>query len=76
MTQSLFVEKKLGKIMNPPNPFTMDVRVFPAEGVKSLVWQNGKLMDWVSGNVEYELNGIKDEKQITVVTLSPYLRAQ
>ncbi|MGH7174526.1 MAG: hypothetical protein ACRELG_30025 [Gemmataceae bacterium] len=45
--------------MNPPNPFTVDVRVFPAKGVKSLVWQNGKLMDWVSGNVEYTLNGEK-----------------
>ena len=45
--------------MNPPNPFTIDVRVFPVEGVKSLAWHNGKLMDWVSGDVEYELDGSK-----------------
>lgn len=45
--------------MNPANPFTVDVRVFPAKGVRSLVWQNGKLMDWVSGDVEYDLNGTK-----------------
>lgn len=45
--------------MNPPNSFTADCRVFPAVGVKSLVWQNGKFMDWVSGDVEYDLSGLK-----------------
>lgn len=42
-----------------PNPFTIDYRVIPAEGVKSLVWMNGSLMDWTCGNVRYELNGSK-----------------
>ena len=45
--------------MNPPNPFTTDISAFPAEKVRSLVWHNGKLMDWVSGNVEYEIDGSK-----------------
>src|SRR5579871_4598357 len=45
--------------MNPANPFTVDVHVLLAEGVKSLVWQGGKLMDWVSGDVEYDLSGTK-----------------
>lgn len=37
--------------------FTAEYRVFPAEGVKSLAWKNGKLMDWASGDVQYELDG-------------------
>lgn len=45
--------------MNSANPFTVDVRVFPAKGVRSLVWQKDKLMDWVSGDVEYNPNGTK-----------------
>jgi hypothetical protein len=45
--------------VNSPNPFKIDVRILPAEPVKSLVWHNGKLMDWVSGDVEYDPNGTK-----------------
>src|ERR1700758_416082 len=45
--------------MNSPNLFTIDIRTFPAEGVKSLVWRNGTLMDWVNGDVEYALDGSK-----------------
>ena len=45
--------------MKPPNPYTADYRVIPAARVKSLVWVAGKLMDWVSGAVEYDLEGAK-----------------
>jgi hypothetical protein len=45
--------------MNLPNPYTVDYRVLPAVEVKSMVWMNGKIMDWVSGDVEYDLNGVK-----------------
>ena len=43
--------------MNPPNPYTIDFRTIPAHPVKSLVWRNGKLMDWVRGDVEYAMDG-------------------
>ena len=45
--------------MSPPKPYTADYRVIPAPGVKSLVWMAGKLLDWVSGVVEYDLEGTK-----------------
>ena len=45
--------------MSMPKPYTADYRVIPAPGVKSLVWMAGKLVDWVSGVVEYDLKGAK-----------------
>jgi hypothetical protein len=45
--------------VNLSNPFTTDIRVLPAERVRSLIWQNDKLVDWVCGVVEYDLNGGK-----------------
>jgi hypothetical protein len=46
-------------IEKPQNPYTAEYRVLPATGIKSLVWRNGKLMDWVRGDVEYGLDGCK-----------------
>ncbi len=51
--------------MNMPNAFTLDYRAFPATDVRSLVWQSGKLMDWVQGNVEYALDGTKRGRTIS-----------
>jgi hypothetical protein len=45
--------------MNPPEPISFDHHAFPAERVKSLVWINGMLMDWVAGNIEYGVDGTK-----------------
>src|SRR5581483_3776494 len=43
--------------MKPPDPFTVDYRAFPARGVKSLVWQNDQLIDYVAGIIKYEMDG-------------------
>jgi hypothetical protein len=45
--------------MSSAEAYTADYRVIPAQGVKSLVWMAGKLVDWVSGVVEYDLEGAR-----------------
>jgi hypothetical protein len=42
-----------------PSPLLADYRVISAAGVKSLVWSGDRLIDWVGGAVEYELDGTR-----------------
>jgi hypothetical protein len=51
--------------MPSPNPFMTEVRVFPAERVQSLVWHSDQLIDWVSGDVRYDLDGTKRAASIS-----------
>ena len=44
---------------NSPLDYTADRRTIAASGVRSLTWRDDKLVDWVSGKVEYEFDGTR-----------------
>jgi hypothetical protein len=44
---------------------TANLLTIPAKHVHSLVWTSGKLVDWVGGSVEYELDGTNSGPRIS-----------
>jgi hypothetical protein len=45
--------------MDEQNKYVVECLTFSADNVQSLVWWKGNLWDWVSGDVQYQLDGSK-----------------
>ena len=50
-------------ISRPPDAFTADYRLLPTQGVGSLVWRGGHLLDWACG-VRYGLDGSRQGPRV------------
>ncbi len=49
----------------PVGEYLSEYTTFPAKGVNSLNWSNDKLVDWVNGDVTYQMDGTKTGPNIS-----------